>query len=178
MIILSLIPLPRSELTGLEVDIQNALFDYFSKTLQAIILASKQSGSFDMGIMDLGLGPGESVRKLKDRSRSFTIVSPTGAYSVDLNCFGVERGMTWARAVDTWRETDQSDDGFYVSKSPSLSGRLSAVLAVAVESKKAETAGEKTFQLYKASTGMQSKLEVVSELKRKYKKGEDRGKAT
>ena len=155
------------------MDIQNALFDYFSKTLQAVILASKQSGSFDMGIMDLGLGPGESVRKLKDRSRSFHIISPTGAYSVDLNCFGVERGTTWARAVETWRETDQADDGFYVSRTPSLAGRLAVVLAVAVQSKKAEAAGEKTFQLYKASTGLQSKLEIVSELKRKYKKGDD-----
>ena len=164
---------PSAPRTGLEVDIQNALFDYFSKTLQAVILASKQSGSFDMGIMDLGLGPGESVRKLKDRSRSFHIISPTGAYSVDLNCFGVERGTTWARAVETWRETDQADDGFYVSRTPSLAGRLAVVLAVAVQSKKAEAAGEKTFQLYKASTGLQSKLEIVSELKRKYKKGDD-----
>ena len=79
--------------------------------------------------------------------------------------------MTWQRAVETWRETDQPDDGFYVSKTASPSGKLSAVLAVGVESKKAESSGEKTFQLYKASTGMQSKLEIVSDLKRKYKKG-------
>ena len=154
------------------MDIQNALFDYFNKTLQSIILDSKQSGSFDMGIMDLGLGPGQCVTKIKNRSQSFHIKSPTGTYSVDLNCFGVERGMTWSRAVTIWRETDQTDDGFYLSKSASQSGRYSSILAIAIESKKAEASGEKTFQVYKPSTGLQSKLELVSDLKRKYKKGE------
>ena len=36
---------------GMTVHVQNALFDYFSETLAAVILQAKRNGRWDMGIL-------------------------------------------------------------------------------------------------------------------------------
>lgn len=40
-----------NRILGMEVQQQNALFQYFSDTLAAVILEAKKSGRYDMGIL-------------------------------------------------------------------------------------------------------------------------------
>lgn len=40
-----------NRLLGLEVDVQNALFKYFSDTMEAIIRQAKRAGRYDAGII-------------------------------------------------------------------------------------------------------------------------------
>lgn len=58
----SSINIPRflNRLLGLPVELQNAVFSYFSDTLHAIITVAKQRGKYDEGIMDFGAS-GEHV---------------------------------------------------------------------------------------------------------------------
>uniref|UniRef100_A0A671PJA9 Protein strawberry notch homolog 1 n=1 Tax=Sinocyclocheilus anshuiensis TaxID=1608454 RepID=A0A671PJA9_9TELE len=52
-----------NRILGMEVHQQNALFQYFSDTLNAVIQNAKKSGRYDMGILDLGSGD-EKVKKV------------------------------------------------------------------------------------------------------------------
>ncbi len=40
-----------NRLLGLEVSLQNALFQYFTNTLEAVILQAKRNGRYDEGIL-------------------------------------------------------------------------------------------------------------------------------
>lgn len=42
-----------NRILGMEVELQNALFRYFSSTLTGIILNAKRSGRWDMGIQGM-----------------------------------------------------------------------------------------------------------------------------
>ncbi|MGH0166466.1 UNVERIFIED_CONTAM: hypothetical protein FKN15_005278 [Acipenser sinensis] len=55
-----------NRILGMEVQQQNALFQYFSDTLSAVIQNAKKNGRYDMGILDLGSGD-EKVRKVESK---------------------------------------------------------------------------------------------------------------
>uniref|UniRef100_A0A4W3J911 Protein strawberry notch homolog 1 n=1 Tax=Callorhinchus milii TaxID=7868 RepID=A0A4W3J911_CALMI len=55
-----------NRILGMEVHQQNALFQYFSDTLSAVIQNAKKNGRYDMGILDLGSGD-EKVKKLEGK---------------------------------------------------------------------------------------------------------------
>uniref|UniRef100_A0A7N8YGC8 Protein strawberry notch homolog 1 n=1 Tax=Mastacembelus armatus TaxID=205130 RepID=A0A7N8YGC8_9TELE len=55
-----------NRILGMEVQQQNALFQYFSDTLAAVIQEAKKNGRYDMGILDLGSGD-EKVKKVDCR---------------------------------------------------------------------------------------------------------------
>jgi hypothetical protein len=42
-----------NRLLGLEVELQNALFKYFSDTMEAVIKQAKRTGRFDSGIIGM-----------------------------------------------------------------------------------------------------------------------------
>lgn len=42
-----------NRLLGLEVDVQNALFKYFSDTMEAVIKQAKRTGRYDSGIIGM-----------------------------------------------------------------------------------------------------------------------------
>uniref|UniRef100_A0AAR2KWP5 Protein strawberry notch homolog 1 n=1 Tax=Pygocentrus nattereri TaxID=42514 RepID=A0AAR2KWP5_PYGNA len=52
-----------NRILGMEVQQQNALFQYFSDTLNAVVQNAKKNGRYDMGILDLGSGD-EKVKKV------------------------------------------------------------------------------------------------------------------
>uniref|UniRef100_A0A8C2APE2 Protein strawberry notch homolog 1 n=1 Tax=Cyprinus carpio TaxID=7962 RepID=A0A8C2APE2_CYPCA len=88
-----------NRILGMEVHQQNALFQYFSDTLSAVIQNAKKSGRYDMGI----LGHVELYTHHCD------------AIIIIYECHScVERGMSWEDATHVWADQNGPDDGFYV----------------------------------------------------------------
>ncbi|XP_077479469.1 protein strawberry notch homolog 1 [Stigmatopora argus] len=147
-----------NRILGMEVHQQNALFQYFSDTLAAVIQEAKRNGRFDMGILDLGSGD-EKVKKVD--CKKFLTPGYTASGHVELFTVGVERGMSWEEATHAWAEQNGSDDGFYVQ---SRNNKKTAILVKEVNTKK------RLFLVYRPNTGRQLKLETYSDLKKKFKK--------
>ncbi|XP_033924542.1 protein strawberry notch homolog 1 [Melopsittacus undulatus] len=149
-----------NRILGMEVHQQNALFQYFSDTLSAVIQNAKKNGRYDMGILDLGSGD-EKVRKA-DVKKFLTPGYSTSGH-VELYTISVERGMSWDEATKIWAEQTGPDDGFYLSLQI-RNNKKTAILVKEVNPKK------KLFLVYRPNTGKQLKLETCADLKKKYKK--------
>ncbi|XP_064322323.1 protein strawberry notch homolog 1 isoform X1 [Phalacrocorax carbo] len=149
-----------NRILGMEVHQQNALFQYFSDTLNAVIQNAKKNGRYDMGILDLGSGD-EKVRKA-DVKKFLTPGYSTSGH-VELYTISVERGMSWDEATKIWAEQSGPDDGFYLSLQI-RNNKKTAILVKEVNPKK------KLFLVYRPNTGKQLKLETCADLKKKYKK--------
>ncbi|NXK64228.1 SBNO1 protein, partial [Sylvietta virens] len=149
-----------NRILGMEVHQQNALFQYFSDTLNAVIQNAKKNGRYDMGILDLGSGD-EKVRKA-DVKKFLTPGYSTSGH-VELYTISVERGMSWDEATKIWAEQTGPDDGFYLSLQI-RNNKKTAILVKEVNPKK------KLFLIYRPNTGKQLKLETCADLKKKYKK--------
>ncbi|XP_044131632.1 protein strawberry notch homolog 1 isoform X1 [Bufo gargarizans] len=149
-----------NRILGMEVHQQNALFQYFSDTLNAVIQNAKKNGRYDMGILDLGSGD-EKVRKTEVKKFLTPGYSTSG--HVELYTISVERGMSWEDATKLWAEQTAPDDGFYLSLQI-RNNKKTAILVKEINPKK------KLFLVYRPNTGKQLKLETLSELRKKYKK--------
>uniref|UniRef100_A0A7M4G2I6 Protein strawberry notch homolog 1 n=1 Tax=Crocodylus porosus TaxID=8502 RepID=A0A7M4G2I6_CROPO len=149
-----------NRILGMEVHQQNALFQYFSDTLNAVIQNAKKNGRYDMGILDLGSGD-EKVRKT-DVKKFLTPGYSTSGH-VELYTISVERGMSWEEGTKFWAEQTGPDDGFYLSLQI-RNNKKTAILVKEVNPKK------KLFLVYRPNTGKQLKLETYADLKKKYKK--------
>ncbi|KAM6986470.1 protein strawberry notch homolog 1 [Aplochiton taeniatus] len=147
-----------NRILGMEVQQQNALFQYFSDTLGAVIQEAKKNGRYDMGILDLGSGD-EKVRKV-DCKKFLTPGYSTSGH-VELYTVSVERGMSWEEATHAWAEQSGPDDGFYVQV---RNNKKTSVLVKEVNTKK------RLFLVYRPNTGKQLKLETYIDIKKKCKK--------
>uniref|UniRef100_A0A8D0A6F0 Protein strawberry notch homolog 1 n=1 Tax=Sander lucioperca TaxID=283035 RepID=A0A8D0A6F0_SANLU len=119
-----------NRILGMEVQQQNALFQYFSDTLAAVIQEAKKNGRYDMGILDLGSGD-EKVKKVD--CRKFLTPGYTTSGHVELFTVSVERGMSWEEATHAWAEQNGPDDGFYVQM---RNNKKTAILVKEVNNKK------------------------------------------
>uniref|UniRef100_A0A668ACX6 Protein strawberry notch homolog 1 n=1 Tax=Myripristis murdjan TaxID=586833 RepID=A0A668ACX6_9TELE len=119
-----------NRILGMEVQQQNALFQYFSDTLGAVIQEAKRNGRYDMGILDLGSGD-EKVKKVD--CRKFLTPGYTTSGHVELYTVSVERGMSWEEATHAWAEQSGPDDGFYVQV---RNNKKTAILVKEVNTKK------------------------------------------
>ncbi|XP_008296810.1 protein strawberry notch homolog 1 isoform X1 [Stegastes partitus] len=147
-----------NRILGMEVQQQNALFQYFSDTLAAVIQEAKKNGRYDMGILDLGSGD-EKVKKVD--CRKFLTPGYTTSGHVELYTVSVERGMSWEEATHAWAEQNGADDGFYVQM---RNNKKTAILVKEVNTKK------RLFLVYRPNTGRQLKLETYADIKKKFKK--------
>ncbi|XP_062290482.1 protein strawberry notch homolog 1 isoform X2 [Scomber scombrus] len=147
-----------NRILGMEVQQQNALFQYFSDTLAAVIQEAKKNGRYDMGILDLGSGD-EKVKKMD--CRKFLTPGYTTSGHVELFTVSVERGMSWEEATHAWAEQNGPDDGFYVQM---RNNKKTAILVKEVNTKK------RLFLVYRPNTGRQLKLETYADIKKKFKK--------
>ncbi|XP_061589837.1 protein strawberry notch homolog 1 isoform X2 [Cololabis saira] len=147
-----------NRILGMEVHQQNALFQYFSDTLAAVIQEAKKNGRYDMGILDLGSGD-EKVKKLD--CRKFLTPGYTTSGHVELFTVGVERGMSWEEATHVWADQNGPDDGFYVQM---RNNKKTAILVKEVNAKK------RLFLVHRPNTGRQVKLETYGDIKKKFKK--------
>uniref|UniRef100_A0A8C4GYZ6 Protein strawberry notch homolog 1 n=1 Tax=Dicentrarchus labrax TaxID=13489 RepID=A0A8C4GYZ6_DICLA len=146
-----------NRILGMEVQQQNALFQYFSDTLGAVIQEAKKNGRYDMGILDLGSGD-EKVKKVD--CRKFLTPGYTTSGHVELYTVSVERGMSWEEATHAWADQNGADDGFYVQ----VQELKTAILIKEVNTKK------RLFLVYRPNTGRQLKLETYADIKKKFKK--------
>ncbi|KAL7377325.1 hypothetical protein ABVT39_025953 [Epinephelus coioides] len=147
-----------NRILGMEVQQQNALFQYFSDTLAAVIQEAKKNGRYDMGILDLGSGD-EKVKKVD--CRKFLTPGYTTSGHVELFTVSVERGMSWEEATHAWADQNGPDDGFYVQM---RNNKKTAILVKEVNTKK------RLFLVYRPNTGRQLKLETYADIKKKFKK--------
>ncbi|XP_072310428.1 protein strawberry notch homolog 1 [Eucyclogobius newberryi] len=147
-----------NRILGMAVQQQNALFQYFSDTLAAVIQEAKKNGRYDMGILDLGSGD-EKVKKVE--SKKFLTPGYTTSGHVELFTVSVERGMSWEDATHAWAEQSGPDDGFYVQ---TRNNKKTAILVKEVNPKK------RLFLVHRPNTGRQLKLESYVEIKKKFKK--------
>uniref|UniRef100_A0A665U730 Protein strawberry notch homolog 1 n=1 Tax=Echeneis naucrates TaxID=173247 RepID=A0A665U730_ECHNA len=147
-----------NRILGMEVQQQNALFQYFSDTLAAVIQEAKKNGRYDMGILDLGSGD-EKVQKVD--CRKFLTPGYTTSGHVELFTVSVERGMSWEEATHAWADQNGPDDGFYVQM---RNNKKTSILVKEVNTKK------RLFLVYRPNTGRQLKLETYSDIKKKFKK--------
>ncbi|XP_040013224.1 protein strawberry notch homolog 1 isoform X2 [Xiphias gladius] len=147
-----------NRILGMEVQQQNALFQYFSDTLAAVIQEAKKNGRYDMGILDLGSGD-EKVKKVD--CRKFLTPGYTTSGHVELYTVSVERGLSWEEATHAWADQNGPDDGFYVQM---RNNKKTAILVKEVNTKK------RLFLVYRPNTGRQLKLETYTDIKKKFKK--------
>ncbi|XP_032395029.1 protein strawberry notch homolog 1 isoform X3 [Etheostoma spectabile] len=147
-----------NRILGMEVQQQNALFQYFSDTLAAVIQEAKKNGRYDMGILDLGSGD-EKVKKID--CKKFLTPGYTTSGHVELFTVSVERGMSWEEATHAWADQNGPDDGFYVQM---RNNKKTAILVKEVNNKK------RLFLVYRPNTGRQLKLETYADIKKKFKK--------
>uniref|UniRef100_A0A8C1L0E1 Protein strawberry notch homolog 1 n=1 Tax=Cyprinus carpio TaxID=7962 RepID=A0A8C1L0E1_CYPCA len=138
-----------NRILGMEVHQQNALFQYFSDTLSAVIQNAKKSGRYDMGILDLGSGD-EKVKKV-DVKKFLTPGYSTSGH-VELYTVSVERGMSWEDATHVWADQNGPDDGFYVQVNKLLFPL------------------NRLFMVYRPNIGKQVKLETYVDIKKRSKK--------
>uniref|UniRef100_A0A8C1KY03 Protein strawberry notch homolog 1 n=1 Tax=Cyprinus carpio TaxID=7962 RepID=A0A8C1KY03_CYPCA len=144
-----------NRILGMEVHQQNALFQYFSDTLSAVIQNAKKSGRYDMGILDLGSGD-EKVKKV-DVKKFLTPGYSTSGH-VELYTVSVERGMSWEDATHVWADQNGPDDGFYVQVNKLLFP-LNEV-----------NPRKRLFMVYRPNIGKQVKLETYVDIKKRSKK--------
>uniref|UniRef100_A0AAR2J3D9 Protein strawberry notch homolog 1 n=1 Tax=Pygocentrus nattereri TaxID=42514 RepID=A0AAR2J3D9_PYGNA len=147
-----------NRILGMEVQQQNALFQYFSDTLNAVVQNAKKNGRYDMGILDLGSGD-EKVKKV-DVKKFLTPGYSTSGH-VELYTVSVERGMSWEDATHVWAEQDGPDDGFYVQV---RNNKKIAILVKEVNTKK------RLFMVCRPNTGKQLKLETYADIRKRCKK--------
>uniref|UniRef100_A0A8D9EDV4 Protein strawberry notch n=1 Tax=Cacopsylla melanoneura TaxID=428564 RepID=A0A8D9EDV4_9HEMI len=161
-----------NRILGMPVELQNRLFKYFTDTLAAIVSQAKKSGRFDLGILDLGAA-GDNVKRVK--VYSFLRKHSTGKATTELHIVQVERGMSWAEAMDKYSDLVGNKEGFYLSHQI-RNGKQTAVLSIAVTANpspsknKAENKKSILFTLYRPNTGLQIKQENLAEMEKKYKK--------
>uniref|UniRef100_A0A671PMI7 Protein strawberry notch homolog 1 n=1 Tax=Sinocyclocheilus anshuiensis TaxID=1608454 RepID=A0A671PMI7_9TELE len=147
-----------NRILGMEVHQQNALFQYFSDTLNAVIQNAKKSGRYDMGILDLGSGD-EKVKKV-DVKKFLTPGYSTSGH-VELYTVSVERGMSWEDATHVWADQNGPDDGFYVQV---RNNKKISILVKEVNPRK------RLFMVYRPNIGKQVKLETYADIKKRSKK--------
>ena len=70
-----------NRLLGCPVQLQNAIFQFFSDVLAAVILEAKRTGKWDMGILDLGSNNEIAFRK----ETQFYILNNESSKKVELH---------------------------------------------------------------------------------------------
>ncbi|CAN8016820.1 unnamed protein product [Ixodes persulcatus] len=155
-----------NRILGIPVELQNAMFKYFTDTLDAIISEAKKTGRYDLGILDLGTS-GDNVRRVK--VDEFIRSHATGTAKTELHTVSVERGLSFEASQDLWKELVGKDEGYYLSNQV-RNGKKTAVLAVCDQARRSKEKKDKLFRLYRPNTGLQVRHESLTELKSKYKK--------
>ena len=178
-----------NRLLGCPVNLQNAIFSYFSDVLAAVILDAKRTGKWDMGILDIGGNNSyECVFRTKTKYYCLNnklICNATSCSTnkiteemrrVELHTVIVERGLAWEKAIELAANLKEPQ-GFYVSNQVKNNHRI-AILAVNSKSLKKlnclngniDDSNLTSFCIYKPNTGLQVRQETLETLNKKYKK--------
>jgi hypothetical protein len=172
---------------GVPVELQNAIFQFFSDVLAAVILEAKRTGKWDMGILDLGSNNNETVFR-KDTKFYVLDARAESQRRVEMHTVLVERGLAWDKALEMYRKSApdtidipdekpsdrQLPQGFYLSNQVKNSHRI-AVLAVPFVPLLPTTDAAKCDEgsllaIYRPNTGLQVRQETPESLLKKYTK--------
>ena len=152
-----------NRLLGMQVNVQNALFDYFSQTMDAYIRHAKRLGTYDSGIMNLTSNVGKM--EILDH-REFASKNRNGIDSkTEIRRIAVERGVTFERALEILANSTDKEEGFYEGGSETYV-RQSVLLAIKDRSPKRDYATT-CFHIYRPNTGLQSKQDTLSDIKQR-----------
>ncbi|XP_014244664.1 protein strawberry notch-like [Cimex lectularius] len=159
-----------NRILGLPVNLQNALFEYFTNTMEAIIESAKKSGHFDLGILDVA-AQDENTKRLA--VYKFFRKQLTGMTVTELHKVRVERGMTWAEAVSLWTELKTVHEGFYLSSQ--VRNGNNEVILVQLENgissiKKSFVKEQESYCIHRPNVGLQLKRENLKFILKKFKK--------
>ncbi|KAJ4815925.1 RING/FYVE/PHD zinc finger protein [Rhynchospora pubera] len=151
-----------NRLLGLPPDIQNALFELFTSTLDEILHKARNEGQLDSGIVDI------KANRIEMQGSPKTVHEDnlSGACTI-LFTFVVDRGITWEAAqeiLETMKnsQTGSSNDGFYESKRDWM-GKRHVMLAY-----EGSTPG--LFKIIRPAVGEAVREMPLTELKSKYRK--------
>ncbi|XP_022110300.1 protein strawberry notch homolog 1-like isoform X2 [Acanthaster planci] len=155
-----------NRILGMEVEMQNQLFAYFTATLDAIVQQAKRDGKYDMGILDIGsMAQGQKVRKLQ--TQTFVREFSTGTVHTELHKVSQERGLSWDNALDMWSALTKAEEGFYISSQPTNNRRTAVLVKYGTTTNAIK---KKLCHVYKPNIGLQGKMESLSDLSKKYHK--------
>ncbi|RNA15152.1 strawberry notch-like isoform X1, partial [Brachionus plicatilis] len=162
-----------NRLLGCPVNLQNAIFTFFSDVLTTVILQAKRSGKWDMGIMDLGSNNEIATRK---ETKFYVLNNKSDTCrKVELHTVLVERGINWEKALEIYRQnlknSSSNEIGFYLLNQVKNNNRL-AILAVPSQDscKLQERKLPMTLSIYRPNTGLQTSFETFDSLNKKFKK--------
>ncbi|XP_054166800.1 protein strawberry notch homolog 1-like [Oppia nitens] len=157
-----------NRLLGLRVEIQNALFKYFSDTMDAVIRQAKRTGRYDSGIINLSSDVG-NIEQMDEIS--YFIKTSGVAMKIQLHQVVMDRGLEWDKTLELYNKSfdscskdDIKDMGFYMT-SNNQNTRKSVFLALPDFSDRNQF--RKIYRVYKPNIGLQSKCETISGLKEK-----------
>uniref|UniRef100_A0A183BL61 Protein strawberry notch n=1 Tax=Globodera pallida TaxID=36090 RepID=A0A183BL61_GLOPA len=106
------IPKFLNRLLGLPVYAQNKLFQYFTEICAELIKVAKVDGTYDMGILDIGM---DNDRVHKTESRPFRGSGQSGDFVVEMHKILVMRGISWDEVCELRKKHRGRGDGFYTS---------------------------------------------------------------
>ncbi|XP_038054684.1 protein strawberry notch homolog 1-like [Patiria miniata] len=155
-----------NRILGMEVEMQNQLFAYFTATLEAIVQQAKRDGKYDMGILDIGsMDQGQKVRKLQ--TQTFVRTFSTGTVHTELHKVSQERGLSWDSALDMWSALTKPEEGFYVTSQPTNNKRTAVLVKYGTTSNAIK---KHLVNVFKPNIGMQGKMESLADVRKKYRK--------
>ncbi|CAH8532378.1 unnamed protein product [Schistosoma bovis] len=157
-----------NRILGIRVHIQNALFQYFSDTLEEVTRRAKRDNRLDLGILDLGTS-GQNLEITWTKSFDTWFLSEST--QVHLHKVTAERGLPWSGAMEIYTQHDGVNDGFYLPSVISNNKIVIPVLAVYVKTRTTRSTSKsdsKLYRIYRPNTGMQARPIELEKLQERY----------
>ncbi|CAH8519864.1 unnamed protein product [Schistosoma intercalatum] len=157
-----------NRILGIRVHIQNALFQYFSDTLEEVTRRAKRDNRLDLGILDLGTS-GQNLEITWTKSFDTWFLSEST--QVHLHKVTAERGLPWSGAMEIYTQHDGVNDGFYLPSVISNNKIVIPVLAVYVKTRNTRSTSKsdsKLYRIYRPNTGMQARPIELEKLQERY----------
>uniref|UniRef100_A0A5K4F4Y8 Protein strawberry notch homolog 1 n=2 Tax=Schistosoma mansoni TaxID=6183 RepID=A0A5K4F4Y8_SCHMA len=157
-----------NRILGIRVHIQNALFQYFSETLEEVTRRAKRDNRLDLGILDLGTS-GQNLEIAWTKSFDTWFLSEST--QVHLHKVTAERGLPWSAAMEIYTQHDGVNDGFYLPSAVSNNKIVIPVLAVYVKTRTMRSTNKpdlKLYRIYRPNTGMQARPIELEKLQERY----------
>ncbi|KAF7636928.1 hypothetical protein Mgra_00003667 [Meloidogyne graminicola] len=162
------IPKFLNRLLGFPVYAQNKLFQYFNDICEELIKQAKVDGTFDMGILDLGM---ECDRVQKKESRKFKGTGKSGDFTVELHKISLLRSVSWEEVLQLSKKHKGYKDGFYTS-TVGLHGKRSVAfifgMGVGGNMSTTSTGAPRLYCVTRPNTGRSPKYELINELMQRF----------
>ncbi|KAF6201808.1 hypothetical protein GE061_004203 [Apolygus lucorum] len=161
-----------NRILGLTVQLQNAIFEYFTTTMEAITDSAKKSGTYDRGILDVAATELNTKHLAVYRFKRKYL---TGLVTTELHKVVIERGMNWEESRQISKRF--TDSQYFLSKHM-RNGNKEVILVVGHQPEKRQlksyllTEEEETFTIYRPNVGQQLKRELVSTISEKFKRAD------